>query len=141
MSKCDLSQSSDQNMDESIFTTTGIYIIVRASYVNLNSLFAQLARANVCRFLTTRHTQPPHNSLVKKKQLHSYNPLKDKELRNDERSKSSSEVHKFNSASLTFLACAKYEIPKFGTIPQITQIVHNDILCERNEISPRLFEV
>ena len=56
MSKCDLSQSSDQNMDESIFTTTGIYIIVGASYVNLISLFAQLAKANVCRFLTTRHT-------------------------------------------------------------------------------------
>ena len=56
MSKCHLSQSSDQNMDESIFTTTGIYIIVGASYVNLISLFAQLARANVCRFLTTRHT-------------------------------------------------------------------------------------
>ena len=56
MSNCDLSQSSDQNMDESIFTTTGIYIIVGASYVNLISLFAQLAKANVCRFLTTRHT-------------------------------------------------------------------------------------
>ena len=56
MSKCDLSQRSDQNMDESIFTTTGIYIIVGASYVNLISLFAQLAKANVSRFLTTRHT-------------------------------------------------------------------------------------
>ena len=67
-----------------------------------------------------------HNSLVKKKQLHSYNPRKDMELRNGERPKSSSEVHKFNS--LTSLACAKYEIPKFGTIPQITKIVHNDIL-------------
>ena len=47
-------QSSDQNMAESIFTTTGIYIIVRASYVNLISIFAQLVRAN-CRFLTTTH--------------------------------------------------------------------------------------
>ena len=69
-----------------------------------------------------------HNSLVKKKQLHSYNPRKAMELRNGERPKSSSEVHKFNS--LTFLACGKYEIPKFGTIPQITQIVHNDILVK-----------
>ena len=54
MSKCDLSQSSDQNMDESIFTTTGIYIIVGASYVNLISPFAQLARANVCSFFPRR---------------------------------------------------------------------------------------
>ena len=69
-----------------------------------------------------------HNSLFKKKQLHSYNPRKDMELRNGERPKSSSEVHKFNS--LTSLACAKYEIPKFGTIPQITQIIHNDILIK-----------
>ena len=42
MSKCDLSQSSDQNMNESIFTTTGIYIIVGASYVNLISLFVHV---------------------------------------------------------------------------------------------------
>ena len=50
-------------MDESIFTTTGIYIIVGASYVNLISLFAQLARANVCRFLTTRHTRKKKNRI------------------------------------------------------------------------------
>ena len=65
MSKCDLSQSSDQNMDESIFTTTGIYIIVGASYVNLISLFAQLAKANVCRFLTTRHTHTHKKNRIK----------------------------------------------------------------------------
>ena len=65
MSKCHLSQSSDQNMDESIFTTTGIYIIVGASYVNLISLFAQLARANVCRFLTTRHTHTKKKNRIK----------------------------------------------------------------------------
>ena len=36
--KCDLTTSSDQNMDESIFTTTCIYIVVRASYVNFTRL-------------------------------------------------------------------------------------------------------
>ena len=38
-----------------------------------------------------------HNSLLKKKQLHSYNPRKRMELRNGGRPKSSSEVHRFNS--------------------------------------------
>ena len=94
--------------------------------INVNLLKAKMT-------LTSKHLKvvnSRHNSLVKKKQLHSYNPRKDMERRNGERPKSSSEVHKFNR--LTFLACAKYEIPKFGTIPQITQIVHkcNDILVK-----------
>ena len=40
-------------------------------------------------------------------------------------------VHTFNS--LTFLACGKYEMHKFGKtgmIPRTTQIVQNDILVE-----------
>ena len=71
------------------------------------------------------------DSLVKKKQPHSYNSHKDMEHKKGSRSTSSSEVHKFNN--LTFLACGKHEMSRFGKtemILQITQIVHNDILVK-----------
>ena len=46
-----------------------------------------------------------HNSLLKKKQLHSYNPRKRMELRNGGRPKSSSEVHRFNSLTSFISLC------------------------------------
>ena len=66
-----------------------------------------------------------HDRVVRKRQVHPYNPGKDMKHKKRLRPTNSSEVRKFNS--LTFLACGKHRFSKAEMIPQNA---HNDILVK-----------